>query len=95
MYCLFLSLALKLIAQTTADALLLAEVNKIKAIDNHAHPLRFTAEGEQADDEYDALPLDSITPSAPPIRLRPDNLEYIGAWRTLYNYPFKDMTAEC
>src|SRR5437667_453876 len=43
-------------AQTRADADLLAEISKIKAIDNHAHPLKYVAAGEKPDDEYDALP---------------------------------------
>ena len=41
------------ISQTTADADLLAEITKIKAIDNHAHPLRYVSEGEKPDDEFD------------------------------------------
>jgi hypothetical protein len=36
----------------------------MKAIDNHAHPLKYVAEGEKADDEFDALPLDAIEASA-------------------------------
>ncbi|MDQ2855044.1 MAG: amidohydrolase, partial [Acidobacteriota bacterium] len=46
-------------AQTAADPALAAEIAKIKAIDNHAHPLKIVAAGEKADDEFDALPLDS------------------------------------
>ncbi len=34
-------------AQTSADSSLLAEIFKIKAIDNHAHPLKYVAEGEK------------------------------------------------
>ena len=49
-------------AQTVADRSLLAEISKIKAIDNHAHPLKYVAPGEKADDEYDALPLEAIPP---------------------------------
>ncbi len=79
-------------AQTSADSSLVAEINKIKAIDNHAHPLRASAAGEKPDDEYDALPLDSIEMSLPPIRLRPDNPEYVGAWRALYAYAHDDMS---
>lgn len=51
-----------IIAQTTADPDLLAEINKIKAIDNHAHPLRYVSAGEKPDDEFDALPLDNLDP---------------------------------
>src|ERR1044072_332798 len=36
----------RLCAQTVADPALLAEINQIKAIDNHAHPKRALKEGE-------------------------------------------------
>jgi len=78
-------------AQITADPALLAEINKIKAIDNHAHPLRYVAEGEKPDDEYDALPLDSIDPFPLPVRLNPTNHEFIQAWASLYGYTHDDM----
>ena len=74
------------------DPALLAEINQIKAIDNHAHPLRYVAEGEAADDEYDALPLDAIEPFLLPTRLSPLNPEFIGAWKTLYGYSYNDMS---
>ena len=51
--------------------LLLAEIYKIKAIDNHAHPLKYVAEGEKPDDEFDALPLDAIELFPLPVRLNP------------------------
>ena len=79
-------------AQTAADPALVAEISKIKAIDNHAHPLKFTAEGEKADDEFDALPLDNIEPFPLPQRLQLNNPEFIGAWRDLYGYQYKDMS---
>ena len=78
-------------AQTTADPQLLAEIAKIKAIDNHAHPLRYVAQGEQADQEYDALPLEGLEPFALPPRVNPSNPEYIGAWRALFGYKHNDM----
>src|SRR5713101_7198208 len=67
-------------AQTIADPSLLAEISKIKAIDNHAHPLKYVAEGEKPDDEFDALPLDAITAFPLPVRLNPGNPEFIRAW---------------
>jgi len=79
-------------AQVTADRDLLAEINKIKAIDNHAHPLKYVAAGEKADDEYDALPLDVIEAFPLPVRLSPTNPEFIRAWRDLFGYSHKDMT---
>ncbi len=81
-------------AQTTADPQLLAEIASIKAIDNHAHPLRYTAEGDKPDDEFDALPIDGLAPFALPTRLNPLNPEYIGAWRALYGYQHDDMSEE-
>ncbi|HLF83242.1 MAG TPA: amidohydrolase family protein [Blastocatellia bacterium] len=79
-------------AQTTADPQLVAEIAKIKAIDNHAHPLRFVAEGDKPDDEYDALPLEGLEPFGMPPRVSPANPEYIGAWRALFGYKHDDMS---
>ena len=79
-------------AQTTADPQLVAEISKIKAIDNHAHPLRYVAEGEKPDDEYDALPLEGLEPFSLPPRMTPANPEFISAWRDLFNYPHQDMS---
>lgn len=84
--------AQSLVAQSAADPQLVAEIAKIKAIDNHAHPLKYVAQGEKADDEFDALPLDAIEPFPLPVRLQLDNPEFIGAWRTLYGYKFDDMS---
>jgi len=78
-------------AQTTADPSLVAEIARIKAIDNHAHPLKFVGEGEKPDDEYDALPLEGIDPFPLPTRLSLTNLEFTGAWRDLYGYTHRDM----
>jgi predicted TIM-barrel fold metal-dependent hydrolase len=47
------------------------EISRIKAIDNHAHPVRPTAPGEKADDEFDALPVDNLEPQSDPVRQRP------------------------
>src|SRR5438046_4922491 len=78
--------------QSGVDRDLLNEIYKIKAIDNHAHPLRYVAEGEKPDDEFDALPLDVIEPSIPPLRVLPTNPEFIGAWKALYGYNYDDMS---
>ncbi|HLN97003.1 MAG TPA: amidohydrolase family protein [Pyrinomonadaceae bacterium] len=80
------------LAQTTADAQLEASIATIKAIDNHAHPLRYVTPGEKPDDEFDALPLDAIDPFPLPVRLNPANLEFVGAWRDLYGYKHGDMS---
>ncbi len=78
--------------QTKADPELLNEISKIKAIDNHAHPLKYVAEGDKPDDEFDALPLDAVEPFPLPVRLKLDNPEFIGAWRTIYGYTHSDMS---
>ena len=79
-------------SQTTADPQLLAAIAGIKAVDNHAHPLRYVAPGEKPDDEFDALPLDAIGPIPLPVRLNPGNLEFVEAWRDLYGYKHDDMS---
>jgi len=79
-------------AQTNPDSQLVAAIAKIKAIDNHAHPLRYVAAGEKPDDEFDALPLDAIGPIPLPVRLSPSNTEFIDAWRDLYGYKHDDMS---
>jgi predicted TIM-barrel fold metal-dependent hydrolase len=78
--------------QTTADPGLVDAIAKIKAIDNHAHPLRYVAAGEKPDDEFDALPLDAIGPIPLPVRLNPGNLEFVTAWHDLYGYKHDDMS---
>jgi len=79
-------------AQTRADAGLVSEISKIKAIDNHAHPLKYVAAGEKPDDEYDALPLEAIEAFPLPLRLTPTNPEFIRAWHDLYGYAYDDMS---
>jgi len=79
-------------AQTRTDSDLLNEISRIKAIDNHAHPLKYVAAGEKPDDEFDALPLDALEPFPLPLRLNTTNPEFIGAWRALYRYAHNDMS---
>src|SRR5437762_11695994 len=79
-------------AQTIADPTLLAQINRIKAIDNHAHPLKYVAPGEKPDVEFDALPLDAIEAFPLPLRLSPSNPEFIRAWHDLYGYAYNDMS---
>jgi uncharacterized protein len=78
--------------QSGIDRDLLSEISKIKAIDNHAHPLKYVAPGEKADDEYDALPLEAIPPFPFPVRVVPTNPEFVRAWRDLYRYSHDDMS---
>ena len=90
--CALFSLSPRAFAQAGVDRDLLSEIMKIKAIDNHAHPLRYVAEGEKPDDEFDALPLDAITAFPLPVRLNPTNPEFIRAWHDLYRYSHNDMS---
>jgi hypothetical protein len=85
-----MSLPVMLRAQS-ADPQLLAEIGKIKAIDNHSHPPKIVAAGEK-DDDFDALPCDPLDPSDPTTITRPDNPQYIAAWKALYNYPYSDRS---
>jgi hypothetical protein len=81
-------------AQIGIDPELAAEIGKIKAIDHHAHPLRFTDAGEPEDSEYDALTFEEMEPSPLPARFRPDNPEHIAAWRALFGYAHNDATED-
>ena len=76
-----------------ADQQLLAEINKIKAIDNHSHPPKVVSPGEK-DDDFDALPCDPLEPSDPTTITRPENPQYLAAWKALYNYPYNDRSPE-
>src|SRR5712692_6230064 len=86
------SWSMRVPGQTVANTSLLAEISKIKAIHNHAHPLKYVAEGEKPDDEYDALPLDAIEAFPLPARLNPTNPEFIRAWHDLFGYAYNDMS---
>jgi predicted TIM-barrel fold metal-dependent hydrolase len=75
------------LAQSASDPNLLAEINRIKAIDNHAHPMAVAREGEVEDEDFDAIAcgkLEFVSP--PPLRLRLDNPIYADAWRALYGF---------
>lgn len=67
-----------------ADPDLLAEIRQIRAIDNHAHPVRVTEPGEAPDRGYDALPVDNLEASSDPLNLRPGVPAAAEAHRALY-----------
>jgi hypothetical protein len=73
------------------DAGLAADIDRIRAVDNHAHPLRLLGPGESADAEWDALPIEGMEPAPLPWRVRPENPEVIAAWRALYGYRYDEM----
>lgn len=81
-------------AQTAPDPGLLAEINKIPALDNHTHVPKVLAAGEK-DDDYDALPCSGfLEPSDDPAQARPDNPLYLQAWKELYGYNYRDKQPE-
>ena len=59
-------------------------LEQIKAIDNHAHPVRPVAEGEPADTGYDALPVENLEPSSDPVRSRPGQPAYTAASKAIF-----------
>src|SRR5258706_10329326 len=57
--------------QPAADADLIAEIDGIRAIDNHAHPVRVVASSKKPDRDFDALPVDNMEPQSDPVNFRP------------------------
>ncbi len=85
-------LAIAAVARAQApDPALMSEIRKIRAIDNHSHPPRIVAEGER-DDEFDALPCDPLEPTEPNAMTRPENPEYLAAWKALWGYEYSDRS---
>jgi len=74
-------------AQGPVDSALVAYIASIRAIDNHAHPMRPVQAGAPADSEFDALPLDGIPPFPLPWRLRLENPEWRTAQSALFGIP--------
>ena len=74
--------------QSATDPALTAYIEKIRAVDNHTH-VNTVVPGEV---ESDALPLDALLPFPMPVRLRPDNPDWLAAYRALYDYPHADLS---
>jgi len=72
-------------SEPAIDAALDAEIQKIRAIDHHAHPARVTAKGEPPDRGFDALPVDNMEPMSDPLIFRPGNAAVAAASRALFN----------
>ncbi len=70
-------------SQLAIDPQLAAAIAKIKAIDNHAHPVRVTGANEK-DTDYDALPVEVMEPYTDPLRSRPGNPDVLAASRALF-----------
>jgi len=80
-------LAPRAMAQAPIDSALARYIAGIRAIDNHAHPMRPIANGAPPDTDYDALPLDGIPPFDMPSRLKPDDPIWRAAQNALYHVP--------
>jgi predicted TIM-barrel fold metal-dependent hydrolase len=60
------------------------DIANIRAIDNHAHPVRALSNGQPADREFDALPVDNMEPQSDPVNLRPGAPLLLEAGKALY-----------
>ena len=80
-------------AQAPADSALVAYISRIKAVDSHAHPMRYVAPGAPVDSEFDALPLDGIPAFPMPWRLRPEHPQWAAAQRSLFSVSSHDTGA--
>ena len=89
----FCILAAALALAQAPDQQLLAEIEKIKAIDNHSHPPKRVAPGEK-DDDFDALPCDPLEQAPMPAMIRDENPNFIQAWKALYGYRYDDAAPE-
>ncbi len=67
----------------SVDPQIASEIASIKAIDNHAHPVRPTSAGEKPDTEYDALPVDSLEAQSDSVRSRPGSPALLEAHRAV------------
>jgi predicted TIM-barrel fold metal-dependent hydrolase len=67
----------------SADPALAAEIERIRAIDNHAHPVRNILDGPP-DREFDALPVDNMEPASDPVGLRAESPGIRAADQALY-----------
>ena len=74
-------------AQPGADPEITAFIGKIRTVDNHSHA-NSVAPG---DSDQDALPLEVIFPFEVPVQLRPDNPDWLAAYKALYKYPHADL----
>lgn len=77
-------------SQIAPDPSLLAEINKIKAIDNHTHVGKVVAAGEPQDRDFDALPCDVIEGGADTLTGSVDNPQLVETWKKLYGYKYDD-----
>ena len=74
----------------SVDSQLLAEIMKIPAIDDHAHPSKLLAAAEK-DEDWDVLSYDGLQGIELGARIG-DDATWIAAAKALYDYPFDDLT---
>ncbi|MBV9108761.1 MAG: amidohydrolase family protein [Gemmatimonadetes bacterium] len=77
-------------AQTPVDSALAAAIDRIPAIDNHAHPVRTPLPGFAPDSEYDALPADAMSPFPLATRWAATSDAWPRAWSDLFGLPYAD-----
>ncbi|MBV9158238.1 MAG: amidohydrolase family protein [Acidobacteriaceae bacterium] len=75
------------------DSSIDSELHQIRAIDNHAHPLKVTADGE-TDRDFDALPADAIQDLSIPTPFRENSPYFPEAWHALFGYKYRDVKPE-
>lgn len=64
------------------------EIARIRAVDDHAHPV-LPAPGDR---DFDALPVDNMEPSSDPVYLRPGDAGAALARRTLFQTPKRQVS---
>jgi hypothetical protein len=77
-------------SQTPVDSALLAAIERIPAIDNHAHPVRPLLPGTAPDSEFDALPTDGMESFPLAARWAPTSPAWVSAWRDLFGYAYAE-----
>ena len=80
--------------EPAVDAGLSTEIANIKAIDNHAHPVRVVPNGQPPDREFDALPVDNMEAQSDPVNQRPGAPLLLQAANALYGRSAKAHTMQ-
>jgi len=75
-------------AQADTDPEITAYIATIRAVDNHTHVNSIAP----SDADSDALPIDGLPPFSLPARFRPENPDWLAAYRALYDYPYVDLS---
>ncbi len=75
------------------DSSIESELRQIRAIDNHAHPMKVVSGGE-VDRDYDALPADAIQDLSLPTPFREGSPYFPRAWHALFGYEYQDAKPE-